>query len=377
MAVNRADWLVVGAGFTGAVVAERIASQLNQRVLVIDRRDHIGGNAYDELDEHGIRVHRYGPHIFHTNSTAVWEYLSRFTEWRPYEHRVLAEVDGRCIPVPFNFAALEQCFPDRSAALREKLVAEFGIGGKVPILKLRKHEDVEVRQLAEFVYEKVFVPYTTKHWGHSPDDLDESVTARVPVMIGPDDRYFQDRYQAIPKDGYTALFGHILDHPNIEVELGVDYRDLGPELDGARIVYTGPIDEYFEHRFGCLPYRSLKFDFQHHAREYYQPVAQVNHPGAQGFTRVTEFKYFSGQTGPSTTIAVEYPEPHVRGVNEPYYPIPRRENRALFERYAALAESVRGRVFFAGRLADYLYYNMDQAVGRALALFRNEIVPSL
>ena len=287
---------------------------------------------------------------------------------------MLAEVDGQLIPVPFNFTALERCFPASAERLREKLVAHFGLGAKVPILRLRKHDDPEIRDLAEFVYARVFYPYTVKHWGHSPEELDESVTARVPVMIGWDDRYFQDRFQAIPRDGYTALFQRLLDHPNIAVELGVDYRALDAQR-ALRVVFTGPIDEFFEHRFGHLPYRSIRFDFQHIEREYHQPLAQVNHPDAAGFTRVTEFKYITGQESASTTIAVEYPEEHLSGVNEPYYPIPRGKNRETYERYAALAEELRGRVFFAGRLADYLYYNKDQAVARALALFRNEIAP--
>lgn len=372
---KRYDWLVVGAGFTGAVIAERIATQLGQRVLVIDRRPHIGGNAYDEFDAFGVRVHRYGLHAFHTNSERVWQYLSQFTQWVGYEHRVQAFIDGRFVPLPVNLTTIECLHPARGRVLGQRLVSEYGMGARVSILKLRQSGDRELRALGELIYEKVFLGYTLKQWGLSPEELSPSVTNRVPVVVGGDDRYFQDRFQAMPRDGYTAMFRRMLDHPNIEVEVSTPYSAIR-EASVGRIVFTGPIDEFFDYTFGPLPYRSLRFEFLHFNVESYQPTAQVNFPTGEEYTRVLEFRKIPLQVAPiGSTVAIEYPRPHVTGETEPYYPVLHEEYRAQYERYVALANEVNGKVVFAGRLADYRYYNMDQAVGRALAVFEREIAP--
>ncbi|MGQ9736044.1 MAG: UDP-galactopyranose mutase [Thermaceae bacterium] len=366
----KADWLIVGAGFVGAVLAERIASELGKKVVVIDRRKHIGGNAFDFYDDHGILVHRYGPHIFHTESPMVWEYLSRFTEWRPYYHRVLGVVEGVLVPIPINLNSIRLLFPPRLAErLEDKLVGAFGYGARVPILKLREVEDKDLRFLADYVYRNVFEGYTLKQWGVRPEELSPSVTARVPVLVSRDDRYFQDTYQAMPKHGYTQLFENLLSHPGIRVVLGMDWKEAEREIRFDRVVYTGPIDEFFDYLHGPLPYRSLRFRFEHHPQEeVFQPAATVNYPNEHAFTRVTEFKQLTGQVYPGTTVAYEYPEAYTPGENEPYYPVPREENQEVYERYLAEAKGLKS-VVFAGRLADYRYYNMDQAVARALKVF--------
>jgi len=365
------DWLIVGAGFTGAVLAERIASQLNQRVLLMERRDHIGGNAYDYYDEHGVLVQRYGAHIFHTNSRKIWDYLSQFTSWRPYSHQVRAVVEGKTIPVPFNLNSLEALFPRTMAErLESRLVASYGFGAAVPILKMMlEGKDAELKELATYIYRNVFEGYTFKQWGLNPDELDKSVTGRVPVVVSRDNRYFHDAYQGIPRLGYTEMFRRILAHPNIQILLK---SGCSADVDGirfGRMVFTGPIDEYFNYLHGALPYRSLRFELRHEPRTEYQDVAQVNYPNEHLYTRIVEFKHFNGQNTPGTTIACEYPDAYERGLNEPYYPIPREENRARYALYLDEAKQLRGKVVFAGRLADYKYYNMDQAVGRALKLF--------
>jgi len=366
------DWLIVGAGFTGAVLAERLASQRGQKVLLIDRRAHIAGNSYDELDENGILVYRYGPHIFHTNSKKVWDYLSRFTTWRPYEHEVRAEIDGQLVPVPFNLNTLDALFPpDDAARLTAMLTAQFGAGASVPILKLREAEAPELRALAAFIYEKIFLHYTKKQWGRTPESLDPSVTGRVPVRVSRDNRYFQDAYQAQPVDGFTAMFRRILDHPNITLALNTPYESLSP--CAARTVFTGPIDEYFDCVHGVLPYRSLRFAFVTKPQRYAQPVGTLNYPNAHAYTRVTEAKYLTGQEHEQTTLIYEYPEAYTRRINDPCYPIPCPESAALFAPYREAAEKLRGKVWFAGRLGDYQYYNMDQACGRALSLFEKEL----
>ncbi|WP_027883116.1 UDP-galactopyranose mutase [Meiothermus rufus] len=367
----KVDWLIVGAGFTGAVLAERIASQLGQKVLVVDRRNHIGGNAYDFYDEHGVLVHKYGPHIFHTNSCKVWDYLSQFTEWRPYYHRVLASVEGKLVPVPFNLNSLYALFPPKYAErLEEKLIRTYGFGVKVPILKMKETDDVEMRFLADYIYRNIFYGYTLKQWGLKPEELDPSVTGRVPVYISRDDRYFQDTYQAMPKHGYTVMFQRILAHKNIKVLLNTDYREIAGEVYFNRMIYTGPIDEFFGFTKGSLPYRSLRFEFLHLSEEWHQNVGTLNYPNEYDFTRITEFKRLSGQVCPGTTLVVEYPEAYDPVVNEPYYPVPREENQSLYRLYKELAQKeLEGRVIFAGRLGDYRYYNMDQAVARALTIF--------
>ncbi|WP_380788507.1 UDP-galactopyranose mutase [Sphingomonas sp. R86521] len=360
----RYDTLVVGAGFAGAVLAERLAAESGQRVLVIDKRPHIGGNAYDEHDAAGVLVHRYGPHIFHTNSADIVDYLSRFTDWRPYEHRVLADVAGELVPMPINRTTLNQLYgltleTDADAAAFLATRAE-------PVTDIRTSRDVVVSAVGRELYETFFQGYTRKQWGLDPSELDRTVTARVPTRTSTDDRYFTDRFQAMPAEGYTKMFEAILDHPGIEIELGVDYHDVIERIECDHIVFTGPIDEYFDFRFGRLPYRSLEFVHQTHDVAQFQPVAVVNYPDETvPHTRITEYKHLTGQVHPQTSITYEIPSAE----GDPYYPIPRPENQALFKRYEALADAEPG-VTFVGRLATYRYYNMDQVVGQALATYR-------
>ncbi|HUI29498.1 MAG TPA: UDP-galactopyranose mutase [Candidatus Acidoferrales bacterium] len=368
------DYLIVGAGYSGCVLAERLASQLGKNVLVVERRDHIAGNAYDYYDEHGILVHKYGPHIFHTNSKKVWDYLSKFTEWRPYEHKVLAAVDGLKVPVPFNLNSLYMLFPPKRAEELERLLLEnFGYDKKIPILRMREAASGELCQLADYVYEKIFYGYTTKQWGLKPEELDPSVTARVPVLVGRDDRYFQDVYQGMPLKGYTSMFRRMIDDHRIHVLLNTDYKSVIEDLKFDRMIYTGPIDYFFDYVHGELPYRSLRFEMKTFQAEYYQEVAQVNYPNENDYTRTTEFKHLTGQESHLTSVAFEYPQAHLNGLNEPYYPIPREENAELYNKYIDGAGRLNGTVYFVGRLADYKYYNMDQIVARALAVFEKEI----
>ncbi len=358
------DALVVGCGFAGAVLAERIAAGSDRRVLVIDRRPHIAGNAYDRPDAAGILIHQYGPHIFHTNSAAVFEYLSRFTAWRPYEHRVLADVRGQRLPIPINRTTLNGLYgldlADDAAA------AAFLAQRAEPVTEVRTSEDVVVAAVGRDLYETFFQGYTRKQWGLDPSALDRSVTARVPTRTGTDDRYFTDTFQAMPEAGYAAMFAAMLDHPNITVELGVDYADVKDEIAAAHTVFTGPIDAFFDHRFGPLPYRSLEFQHETHDTEWFQPVGVVNYPAPDvPWTRITEYKHLTGQSHAQTSITREIP----RDEGDPYYPIPRPENQAIYKRYEALALA-RADVSFVGRLATYRYYNMDQVVGQALATYR-------
>ena len=368
------DWLIVGAGFTGCVLAERIASQLDKKVLLIDRRNHIGGNAFDYYNDHGIYLHKYGPHIFHTNSKRVWDYLSAFTRWRLYKHRVLGLIDGRTVPIPFNLTSLHRLFePSHATGLEEALLEEYSYDERVPLSSLRKHRNPGLREFADFVFEKVYYGYTLKQWGVGPDELDPSVTARVPLVIGHDDRYFQDIYQGIPESGYTKLFETITCHKNIDVILGADFAEVRAATSYGGIAYTGPIDELLEYCFGPLPYRSLRFEHVTHDQEFFQEVATVNYPNDFEFTRITELKHMTGQASGKTTITYEYPQPHNPLLNDPYYPIPGPENRDLHRRYVEEARRLDDRILFAGRLADYKYYNMDQAVARALTLFEKYI----
>ncbi len=356
-------------------MAERLATVCNKRVLVIDKRPHVGGNAYDAPNTHGLLVHQYGPHLFHTNSDRVWRYLSRFTTWRSYAHRVLAEVDGSLVPVPFNLTSLHTLFPGSKAArLEKRLLDAFGAGQKVPVLKLRAHADPDLQRLGAFVYEKIFLGYTIKQWGRAPEQLDASVTARVPVHISHDDRYFQDRYQAMPAAGYTALFDRMLAHPNIDVACATALEDVESLSLFDRILYTGPLDAFFDYVHGPLPYRSLRFEAETREVEYAQAAAQINYPDARvPYTRIVEQKRLTGQVSPFTTLVTEYPEAHEPGKNEPYYPVPHPEHRALFDRYVAEAQKM-NTFLTAGRLADYQYYNMDQAVARALTLFDRQVL---
>jgi UDP-galactopyranose mutase len=360
----RYDTLVVGAGFAGAVLAERLAADAGQRVLVVDRRPHVAGNAYDEHDAAGVLVHRYGPHIFHTNSAEVFDYLSRFTDWRPYEHRVLADVGGRLVPIPINRTTLNLLYGLDLATDAE--AAAFLAGRAEPVAVVRTSEDVVVSAVGRELYEAFFRGYTRKQWGLDPSELDKAVTARVPTRTSTDDRYFADRFQAMPADGYTRMFEAMLDHPNITLALGREWAEVRHEATFAHTVFTGPVDEYFGFRFGRLPYRSLRFDHRTVDAERFQPVAVVNYPDpGVPYTRVTEYKHLTGQAHPRTSITYEYPSAE----GDPYYPIPRPENQALYKRYEALADATPN-VTFVGRLATYRYYNMDQVVGQALAAYR-------
>ena len=356
-----ADVLVVGAGFAGAVMAEQLAAQGGRRVLVIDRRPHVAGNAHDLHDAAGLLIHRYGPHIFHTQSAAVFDYLSRFTAWRAYEHRVLARVRGLEVPMPINRTTLNALYglglaTDAEAAAYLASVAE-------PTAPVRTSEDVVVGSVGRDLYETFFRGYTRKQWGMDPSELDKSVAARVPARTDTDDRYFTDAFQAMPRDGYTRMFERMLDHPGIEVETGTEYRDVMREGVFDHVVFTGAIDEYFDHRFGKLPYRSLHFRHVTLDRERFQAVGTVNYPDESvPYTRITEYKHLTGQRHPQTSLTYEYP----RADGDPYYPIPRPENQALFKQYEALARA-RHDVSFVGRLATYRYYNMDQVVGQALS----------
>ena len=361
---SRYDVMVVGAGFAGAVMAERLASELGKKVLVVDRRPHIAGNAFDRYDDAGILMHQYGPHIFHTNSAEVFDYLSRFTEWRPYEHRVLADVDGKLVPMPINRTTLNALY-DLSLSSDAEVDA-FLASRAEPVETIRTSADVVVAKVGRELYETFFQGYTRKQWGMDPSELDKSVTSRVPTRTNTDDRYFTDSYQAMPLAGYTEMFRKMLDHPNIDLLLGVDYRDVRDAYPHDHLVFTGPIDEYFDYRYGALPYRSLDFRHETHDVEQFQSAAVINYPAESiPHTRITEYKYLTGQVADKTTITYEIPSAE----GDPYYPIPRPENQALFKRYEALSIA-QADVTFVGRLATYRYYNMDQVVGQALSTFR-------
>lgn len=363
---RRYDYLIVGAGFAGSVLAERLASQHDARILLIDRRNHVGGNAYDELDEAGILYHKYGPHIFHTNSDQVVEYLSQFTEWRPYEHRVRAYVRDQLVPIPINRTTLNKLFGLNLQTDEE--AADYLASRAEAVDEIRTSEDVVINAVGRELHELFFRGYTRKQWGLDPSELDKQVTSRIPTRTNTDDRYFSDTFQAMPKDGFTAMFERMTSHPNIDKKFGTDFRELKANAHeiADHIIYTGPIDEYFDFRFGKLPYRSLKFDHQTLDQERFQEVAVVNYPSEQvPYTRISEYKHLTGQEHPKTSITYEFPAAE----GDPYYPIPRPENQELFKRYEALADATEG-VTFVGRLATYRYYNMDQIVGQALATFR-------
>ncbi|MBC3361640.1 UDP-galactopyranose mutase [Pseudomonas sp. SWRI154] len=359
----RYDYLIVGAGFAGSVLAERLAEGLGKRVLLVDRRDHIGGNAYDHLDEAGVLVHRYGPHIFHTNAQRIVDYLSRFTEWRPYEHRVLAQVDEHRVPIPINLTTLNTLF---GLSMDEEEAEAFLAQRAEPVDSIRTSEDVVINQIGRELYEKFFRGYTRKQWGLDPSQLDKSVTSRVPTRTNTDDRYFTDQFQMMPLHGYTRMFERMLDHPNIDVLLSTDFRTVRERIPHRELVYCGPIDEYFDHCFGRLPYRSLRFQHETIDQEQFQPVAVVNYPDeVVPYTRITEYKHLTGQQHPRTSVTYEFP----CAEGDPYYPVPRAENAELYKRYKALADETPG-VTFLGRLGTYKYYNMDQVVGQALALYQ-------
>lgn len=362
------DYLVVGAGFAGCTVAERLASQLGKRVLLVDKRSHIGGNAYDRYDEAGILIHQYGPHIFHTNNERVFSYLSQFTEWRPYQHRVLAYVDGQLVPIPINLDTVNQLY---GLNLSSAELEEFFERAREPVAEVRTAEDAVVSQVGRDLYEKFFRGYTRKQWGVDPSKLDASVTRRVPIRTNRDSRYFSDRYQGVPKHGYSALFAKMTAHPNISILLNTTYRSVANEVRFGRLIYTGPIDEFFDCIHGRLPYRSLRFDFETLPIETFQPVGTVNYPNDYDFTRITEFKHLTGQNHFWTTIVREYPQAE----GEPYYPIPNEETKEIYRRYVREADKLKS-VWFVGRLGEYRYYNMDQVVAAALKLSESLVTSS-
>ena len=360
------DYLVVGAGFAGGTIAERLASDAGKKVLICDRRPHIGGNAYDHYDAAGILVHKYGPHIFHTNSRDVYEYLSMFTSWRPYQHRVLACVDGQLLPIPINLNTVNMLYGTSMTSFQ---LDEFFRSVAEPRAQIRTSEDVIVSKVGRELYEKFFKNYTRKQWGLDPSELDAAVTARVPVRTNRDDRYFTDTYQVMPLHGYTRMFERMLTHPNIKILLNADYREVRNMIPHREVIYTGPIDEFFDFRFGKLPYRSIKFEFETHNVAVAQQAPVINYPNNNAYTRVTEFKYLTGQEHSKTTVVYEFPQAE----GDPYYPVPRPENQQTFRKYQALAENTPD-VHFLGRLGTYKYYNMDQCVAQALAYYRKVLI---
>ncbi len=378
------DVIVVGAGLSGSVLAERLASQSHKRVLVIEKRGHVAGNCFDYKNEHGIVVHKYGPHLFHTNKEHVWQYLSQFTQWANYEHKVRASVDGSLVPLPFNLNTREALYTkERARSLETLLIQEYGFGEKVPILTLRHHANPDLKQLAELVYEKFFVNYTVKQWGVTPEQISPEVTARVPVVISRDDRYFHDKYQAIPSAGYSKMVEAMLSHQNIAVRLNTNAAEL-IRLDRAtstvyfdeqkftgQLIFTGMLDELFNFDRGELPYRSLQFDFQSLNTSQFQPATTVNYPNEHAYTRITEFKHILPCDTPYTTIVKEYSQDfdrHNPAKNVPYYPVFNEVNQQLHKEYRKRLDDFQN-VISVGRLADYKYYNMDDAVGNALDVF--------
>jgi len=356
------DYLIVGAGFAGSVLAERLANQAGKRVLILDKRNHIGGNAYDCYNDDGILIHKYGPHIFHTNSERVFEYLTQFTEWRPYEHRVLASVEGKLLPIPINRTTVNLLY---GKDLQTDAECQAFFDSVVePREVCRTSEDVVVSKVGWDLYLKFFRGYTRKQWSLDPSELDAQVTARIPTRTCTDDRYFGDAFQAMPLHGYTRMFERMLSNPNIKIMLNTDYRDILTMIPYREMIFTGPVDQYFNYCYGKLPYRSLEFRHETLDVEQALPVAVVNYPNDHEYTRVTEFKQLTGQKHPKTGVVYEYP----RAEGDPYYPIPKPECSALYQKYKELADATPN-VHFVGRLATYKYYNMDQVVAQALATF--------
>ncbi len=382
------DYIIVGCGLAGIVMAEQISRKLNKKVLIIEKRNHIGGNCYDYYDENGILVHKYGPHIFHTNYKEVFDYLSEYTDWHIYQFQARTVIDGKITNLPFNLNTMESLF-DKGLyeRLSEKLIQKYGYDSVVPILKLRNEDDAELKWLADYIYEKVYLNYMKKQWEVKPEELDASVTERVPIYVSRDNRYFKDKYQAMPKNGYTEMFKKMLDNPNIKIMLNTDAFDLievdkenknikflGEKFKG-KVIYTGQIDELFDCVYGELPYRSLRFEFENHNKEYFQEAAMVSYPNNYDFTRITETKHMTGQKAYTTTIIYEYPqkyEKNIQGKDVPYYPIPNSDNRELYKVYKKYSEEF-DNLLLIGRLAEYLYFNMDQMIKRSLEKF-NDII---
>jgi UDP-galactopyranose mutase len=356
------DYLIVGAGFAGSVLAERLARVANKKVLIIDKRNHIAGNAYDHYDKAGILVHKYGPHIFHTNSKEVFNYLSQFTEWRNYQHRVLANVDGQLFPIPINLNTINQMY---GLNLNSDEVTDFLASKAEKKSEVLTSEDVVVGSVGRELYEKFFKGYTKKQWDLDPSELNASVTARIPTRTNKDNRYFTDTYQVMPLYGYTKMFEKMLDHPNINIMLNTNYKDVMSEISYKKLIFTGPVDEYFDFQYGKLPYRSLEFKFETLDQEKFQETGTINYPNDYAFTRITEFKYLSGQKHEKTSLVYEFPQSE----GDPYYPIPKPENAELYKKYQDLAAQL-DNVYFVGRLATYKYYNMDQVVAQALTTFK-------
>lgn len=375
------DSIIIGSGFAGAVAADVLAREQGKKVLVIEKRPHIGGNCYDEKEEHGILIHKYGPHIFHTNKKEVYDYLSRYTEWYDYSHEVVGYIQDCYMPVPFNLNTLKLVYgAEKAAALEEKLINAYGKESRVPILKLRENQDKEIQEIAEFVYQNIFLHYTMKQWGQKPEEIDASVTGRVPVLISYDNRYFQDTYQGMPKDGYTPLFEKMLAHENITVMTNLDasevlsFREDGIFFEHQKfsgdVIYTGAIDELFDCQYGRLPYRSLDFVFEYLQQESYQPKAVVNYTVSEDYTRITEYKKLTGQSSDGTTIMKEYPCQYTGKEGQiPYYAILNAENIELYEKYRKLTTKY-PKMHLLGRLAEYKYYNIDAIVERALTISR-------
>lgn len=362
--------LVVGCGLAGSVIAERIASELKEPVLIIDKRAHIAGNVYDYKDSTtGITVHKYGPHVFHTNNQEVWSYLSKFTDWHYFMYRVKAIIDGNEVNIPFNLDTLNKVFPTSLAeTLATKLIEKFGFNKKIAILELNKTDDEDLKFLADYIYQKVFLGYTIKQWGVKPEDLDQTVSSRVPIYISRDERYFQDKYQAIPLHGYTSMVKNILNHPLIDIKLNTNFADVKDTIEFDRLFFTGPIDEFFDYEFGELPYRSLDIKVVQYDKKYFQSGAQLNYPENYDFTRSVEYKYYLDEQSDSTIVSFEYPQNFKNGVNERYYPVPNDHTQQLYQKY--LHNIIQKKdTYFLGRLADYKYYNMDQVVERALTVF--------
>ena len=355
------DYLIVGAGFAGSVLAERLANGSGKKVLICDKRSHIGGNAYDFYNDEGVLIHKYGPHIFHTNSREVFDYLGKFTEWRDYQHRVLAHVDGMLVPMPINLDTINKLY---GLNLTSFEVEEFFASKAEKRDSIKTSEDVVVSKVGRELYEKFFKNYTKKQWDLDPSELDASVTSRVPTRTNRDDRYFTDVYQAMPKHGFTKMFEKMLDHPNIKVMLNCDYREIAGHIKFKEMIYTGPVDSFFDYAYGKLPYRSLEFKHETHDCEQFQTAPVVNYPNEQAYTRITEFKYLTGQEHRKTSIVYEYPQAE----GDPYYPIPRPENAEVYAKYKKLADAEKD-VHFVGRLATYRYYNMDQIVAQALTTY--------